>query len=918
MAVRWVRLVAVSAALVLFSSGCWAQYRGDAGHSGNQPLEFLIARGNVSTLDKAWSGPTGGAAETAPTVVAGVVYVGAADAKLYAFDAGGAGCSGSPASCPPLWTAALPSGQAPRTSPAVANGVVYVQDRDKVLGFDAAGTTNCSGIPKTCGRIWESSSIGDVVSSPTTVNGKIYTTSVTGLKVFDALGGTNCSGTLPKVCSPIWASTAFTPTRDAAPGVVADRVFVTGDGRLYSFDAAGCGAAVCAPLWRAESVDSAPVIVDGEVFVASRALGIGVFDAAGVTNCSGSPKVCAPLRTTSVSMGSSGGLEPPAVANGVVYVVLGGSLYAFDLKGTTCWGTPKQCTPLWQSSTTAAGDAVTGAPAVANGVVYVGGEKRLRGYDGTGRLNCAALPKRCDPLWTTATTTGYASPVILNGTIYAGAALGLDAFKLSGRALAPSITGIKPQPVVGQTISVTVTGTGFVAGLGVATTIPGAVLGSPVVVSAASMSVPVTVPGTGTPPGQYVLRVTNADQGLAAWTILVQASSTQSPIATNAGIAAYPGILWECPAERDADLQAIADAGAQWTMLDLDWKSIQASPTDFGWTRGVCNNGGYDAAVMSARAKGLKVLATVTYSPPWARDTTQPGCEDLGSDDVGHCFPTASHVSDYATFAGAAAARYGPNATIPALKNSISSWQLWNEPNHQEFSLPRPDPDRYAAMVKAAYAAIKAPSANPTATIITGGTAPTSDDWVGTPPPVALQGQCPVGAAPQNEYRPLTWLRCLYARGAGTSFDAVGHHPYNFPCSPLMDHPLNAFRQTGDLYQEMTLQGDSAKKVWGTEMGASTGTDLPDDSNICAARAMTEAEQAQSVFDYYKGWNSKTFSALPDFSTFTGPLIWKAARDGTSDPSFWWNNQGLLYFDPSLAPKPAFTMFQQVTSNGFP
>ena len=123
MAVRWVRLVAVSAALVLFSSGCWAQYRGDAGHSGNQPLEFLIARGNVSTLDKAWSGPTGGAAETAPTVVAGVVYVGAADAKLYAFDAGGAGCSGSPASCPPLWTAALPSGQAPRTSPAVANGV---------------------------------------------------------------------------------------------------------------------------------------------------------------------------------------------------------------------------------------------------------------------------------------------------------------------------------------------------------------------------------------------------------------------------------------------------------------------------------------------------------------------------------------------------------------------------------------------------------------------------------------------------------------------------------------------------------------------------------------------------------------------------------------------------------------------------
>ncbi len=54
------------------------------------------------------------------------------DNKLYAFSAGGAtGCSGTPKACKPLWTAA--TGGYVYSSPAVANGVVYVGSYDGKL-----------------------------------------------------------------------------------------------------------------------------------------------------------------------------------------------------------------------------------------------------------------------------------------------------------------------------------------------------------------------------------------------------------------------------------------------------------------------------------------------------------------------------------------------------------------------------------------------------------------------------------------------------------------------------------------------------------------------------------------------------------------------------------------------------------------
>jgi serine/threonine protein kinase len=96
----------------------------DAAHSHFNPYEQFLSPATVPHLKQAWTAATGDAIFSSPAVANGVVYVGSDDGKLYAFKAEGCG----QASCTPLWTAA--TGNGIDSSPAVANGVVYVGSTD--------------------------------------------------------------------------------------------------------------------------------------------------------------------------------------------------------------------------------------------------------------------------------------------------------------------------------------------------------------------------------------------------------------------------------------------------------------------------------------------------------------------------------------------------------------------------------------------------------------------------------------------------------------------------------------------------------------------------------------------------------------------------------------------------------------------
>jgi outer membrane protein assembly factor BamB/uncharacterized membrane protein YoaK (UPF0700 family) len=131
--------------------------------------------GSPKTCAPLWTGSTTDIIFSSPAVANGVVYVGSNDGKLYAFDATGVtGCNGSPKTCTPLWTGA--TGSYIEDSPAVANGVVYIgSDDNKLYAFDAAGATGCSGSPKTCTPLWTGAT-GNYIrfSSPAVANGVVY------------------------------------------------------------------------------------------------------------------------------------------------------------------------------------------------------------------------------------------------------------------------------------------------------------------------------------------------------------------------------------------------------------------------------------------------------------------------------------------------------------------------------------------------------------------------------------------------------------------------------------------------------------------------------------------------------------------------------------------------------------------------
>jgi hypothetical protein len=86
---------------------------------------------------------------------------------------------------------------------------------------------------------------------------------------------------------------------------------------------------------------------------------------------------------------------------------------AFDATGASgCSGAPKTCAPLWNLTS---GEV----DAAANGVAYATSSSTITTFDASGTMNCTGMPKTCAPLSTTPLATPT-SPVVVNGTLYAG------------------------------------------------------------------------------------------------------------------------------------------------------------------------------------------------------------------------------------------------------------------------------------------------------------------------------------------------------------------------------------------------------------------------------------------------------------------------------------------------------------------
>jgi outer membrane protein assembly factor BamB len=256
---------------------------------------------------------------------------------------------------------------------------------------------------------------------PAVANGVMYVAGFDGnLSAFPTAG---CGAAL---CKPLWTGHTdndITSTPAVAGGMV---LIGSADRFLYAFPAAGCGSATCRPTWRGQLadavIDSSVAVADGIAYVGDFAGNLFAFKAAG---CGAA--LCAPLW---VGKGMANELIlTPAVGNGFVYVstflstpdLFTGRMLVFSTTGCPS----RKCAPLWTADLGGPGGR-TGSPTVAGDTVFVG-STTLFG-DGTNTdFHLLAFPaagcgaKACKPLRTYDTGDGGvdSTPAVAGNVVYA-------------------------------------------------------------------------------------------------------------------------------------------------------------------------------------------------------------------------------------------------------------------------------------------------------------------------------------------------------------------------------------------------------------------------------------------------------------------------------------------------------------------
>jgi hypothetical protein len=116
------------------------------------------------------------------------------------------------------------------------------------------------------------------------------------------------------------------------------------------------------------------------------------------------------------------------------------------------------------------------------------------------------------------------------------------------------------------------------------------------------------------------------------------------------------------------------DLGTGWVRLDANWFELEPERGVYAWNA-------LDGAIYGAEAAGLRVYATLAYTPPWAGP-----CQS--------CMP--ADPADWRHFVEAALAHYRGAGVV---------FSIWNEPNLGTFLDDTPDAAHYATLFSEANAA---------------------------------------------------------------------------------------------------------------------------------------------------------------------------------------------------------------------
>jgi hypothetical protein len=247
----------------------------------------------------------------------------------------------------------------------------------------------------------------------------------------------------------------------------------------------------------------------------------------------------------------------------------------------------------------------------------------------------------------------------------------------------------------------------------------------------------------------------------------------------------------------------------------------------------------------------------------------------------------------------------------------VSTWTIWNEPNHMGFIQPQwrrqggrlvPNgPYVYRALVDAAYPAIK--GLQPDSTVLVGATSSMGNEHPrsetdGEPPLVFLRALACVDA----KLRPITSGPC--ANFKPLPGDGYSHHPYSLLHTPdwsdkrHKDYAMigDIARLTGTLNRLAAMHRIDPKirNVWLTEYGYESNPPDP-------IKPFTPAEQADNInWAEYLAWKNPQIKSFPQFLLQDmGKVSAADAARGKREFGDW---QSGLYFNDGTA-KPAATSF---------
>lgn len=279
------------------------------------------------------------------------------------------------------------------------------------------------------------------------------------------------------------------------------------------------------------------------------------------------------------------------------------------------------------------------------------------------------------------------------------------------------------------------------------------------------------------------------------------------------------------------------EAGVGWVRMDFLWEDTEPE-------KGKLNFEKYDYIVDLLTQNNIGVLGLLSYSASWAGPSwNSPPYED------------ESFV------------RYVYNV-ISRYKDKVKYWEIWNEPDDEQYWIPQDGMVRYTELLKKVY--LKAKQADPECRILNGGLSKT----------ITLS------------------LKKIYKNDGKGYFDILAIHPF---VNPLNEADVARVKGLYSGCKKIMQDNGDDKKIWFTELGA-PGVQSPSQSNSWwMGMSPTEEQQAAWVKRIY----SEILPELPDCDK----IFWAFFRDCNN----YWNNGidyfGLLRWD--FSKKPAFNAYKK-------